>query len=387
MTRLLGFALAVSVAGQPVTLRLSAEKPKYVAGEGVRLKLHVRAEAAGELESVELNRAATRIHLRRAGAPATVLTGADHIRLFPDKALAGVGSTFSVRAKQEWDAELDLLQYARPLTAGRYTVEVEYRGARSGPATFEIVPAQLGHSRWRWFGGTELAGVYAANGKWFHTARPKRDLSVVLFATEIGSARPDVSEVPRSAYFPGIAGTRVERIVVWAEQAKLCWLPVTGSGPAGSARCESSGLQAPIRIAEPALQTADGELRAVVFANGRLVEMRAGSSFGKRTIAERKGLRDVAVSWEPEPRLLLAEDASISEMNWSGEAKRLGAFTGAWTGFETEEWNGASTIVAATKTQKWRWRSDRPGLERTPAGFQLRQWRIEPSTSTGFTAR
>ena len=387
MTRLLGFALAVSVAGQPVALRLSAEKPKYTAGEGVKLKLHVRAEVAGELESVELNRAATRIHLRRAGAPATVLTGADHIRLFPDKALAGVGSTFSVRAKQEWDAELDLLQYARPLTAGRYTVEVEYRGARSGSATFEIVPAQLGDSRWRWFGGTELAGVYTANGKWFHTARTKRDLSVVLFATELGAALPAAAAAPRLAYFPGTAGTRAERIVVWAEQAKLCWLPVTGSGPVARPKCEETGLQGPIRLAEPALQTVEGELRAVVFANGRVVEIRAGSTTGKRTLAERKGLRDVAVSWEPEPRLLLAEDSSFSEMQWSGEAKRLGAFTGAWVGFETEEWNGASTVMAVTKTKKLRWRNDKPGLDTLPPNFQLRQWRIEPSTSTGFTAR
>jgi len=387
MTRLLGFALAVSAAGQSVTLRLSAEKPAYVAGEGVRLKLHVRAEAAGELESVELNRAATRIHLRRAGGPPVILTGADHIRMFPEKAMAGVGSTFSVRANQEWDAELDLLQYARPLAAGRYTVEVEYRGARSGPASFDVVPAQLRHSRWRWFGATEFAGIYAANGNWFYTARPKHDLSVVLFAAEIGAARLAVGAEPRLAYFPGFAGTRAERIVVWTELGNLCWLPVTGSGPAGRLRCEASGLQTPIRIAEPALQTADGELRAVVFSRGRVVEMRIGSTVKKRTLTERKSLLDVAVSWEPEPRLLLAEDSGVLEMQWGGESKRLGSFTGAWVGFETEETNGASAIAAVTKERKFLWRSDKSGLERMPAGFQLRQWRIEPSPSTGFTVR
>ncbi len=387
MTRLLVFLLLFCRLGaQPVAMTLHAEKPVWVAGEGVRLRLHVRAEADGELESIELNRSATRIHLRSVTGTATVLTGADHLRLFPEKVMAGVGTSFHVRAKQEWDAELDLLQYALPLPAGRYTAEVEYRGARSGLAAFEVAPAVLGPARWRLYGGTELAGVYAANGKWFHTARTVRDPRVVLFTAEIGNAVPAVTELPRLAYFPANAGTHAERLVVWTEGSRFCWLAVTGSGPAGSRQCADSRLPGRVQLAEPALQTLAGELRAVLFSARTAVEIRVpmGGAAIKRNVAEGRDIKGVAVSWEPEPALLLMDGSNLFRARFDGERTRLRSMMGTWTGFETEEWNGVSTIVASTRSSSVRWRNDESALESLPAGFRLWRWRVTGSAGTGY---
>lgn len=387
MTRLFVFLLLlVRLGAQPAALTLRAVKPVWVAGEGVRLRVHVRAEADGEYESIELNRSATRIHLRPASGPATVLTGADHLRLYPEKALAGVGTSFAARAKQEWDTELDLLQYALPLAAGRYTAEVEYRGVRSGPAAFEVVPAVLGPARWRSFGGTELAGVYAANGKWFHTARAVRDPRVVLFTAEIGNAVPAVTELPRLAYFPANAGMRAERVVVWTEGSRLCWLPVTGSGPAGKRQCADSRLDGRVQLAEPALQTLAGELRAVVFSARTAVEIHVppGGTASIRNVAGGRDIKGVAVSWEPEPALLLMDGSILFRARFDGERTRLRSMTGTWAGFETEEWNRVSTIVASTRSSSVRWRNDQPALESVPAGFRLWRWRVSGSAGTGY---
>lgn len=289
--------LARMLAAQapPLELQIRSPKASYLAGEDVKLTVHVKALAQAQIDPVELNPNTTRIRLRRSGEPAVVLTGQDHIRLFPQRALAGLGAPVAVNAGQEWDTEISLAAFSRPLPVGEYTASVTYGMAKSGEAAFRIVPTKVTGARWL-FSGEDLFGVYQAGGKWFYTGRAGHDLSVMLFAVDIGPARQGVTDGPRIADFAGFPGTRPERIVAWMEGSRFCWMGATASGPSGAPQCKETGVPNG-RLAEPVLQGFDGEIRAAVLGEKSAVTV--GSALPPAPVRLERTSAEVYVRWEP----------------------------------------------------------------------------------------
>src|SRR5438477_9915432 len=113
----------------PLRVALSARKTRVAAGESVLLDLAQTVLADVVLETVELNRDRTRVHLTRLdgdGASET-LTGLDHARLHRVELTERIGRTMRLPAGTSFETFVDLPKYRRALPAGRWRIELSYR--------------------------------------------------------------------------------------------------------------------------------------------------------------------------------------------------------------------------------------------------------------------
>ena len=288
----IGCAVA-RAAGAPLSLKLVARKGRVAVGEGIVIDIHQRVAADLDLESVELNRDRTRVTIRRLDVGARdphaqplSLTGADAIKLHRRSPLQGVGSKGRARAGSAWTSALELLQYTRPLAAGRYRIGLSYR-LGDGPAAavidagtvdVEVVPAALASAAFHWFGGAtprdQLGALWTADvdgrRRWYYEVASAHDPTVVDTSVDLEIAGTHPLGAPLLAHLGGIAATHYERRVAWVDAAGLGWLRVHAGGRAGGPMFLSHGLGArpAPRLVDPPLQTEDDALRAVVVGAG-----------------------------------------------------------------------------------------------------------------------
>jgi hypothetical protein len=276
--------LASKLFGQaPISLQASARKARTLVGESILIELRQTLRADLDLESVELNRDRTSIAVTPLGGPGggRILSGKDYIALHHAPPLSGIGRAFRGKAGAAWTSQLNLFDYTRPPPSGRYRIAVSYRYgdspssvARANEIEIEVIPAKLLTAHFRWFGGSdargELAALWAAEdlGKphWFYQVSHKLDPSAVVSAADVGSAVIPAQAAPTLAHLNDIAGNQYERVAVWTDGARLCWLKIADSGSLGSSSCTDAGLnpRREVRLADPPLQLRGGGLAAVL---------------------------------------------------------------------------------------------------------------------------
>ncbi len=268
-----------TIPSPPLRLALTPAAPSFVVGESVVLRIEHTVFEPLAMETVELNRARTRLHLLDADGRAVTLTGEDHVRLYRISPLRDVGRTFDAPAGQTWTSDLDVFEYTRSLPAGSYVVWVDYRYGdeetevvRTNDARFEVVPLAVDSVAPRWFGGDgvrdDLASACASwspGARWFFRVAARHDAGLVVTSAEVGIV-PSARTAPSLAHLNDIAAMHFHRVFTWLEDGALGWMPVQprgrDAGPVSIAH--GLALDPPPACAEPALQLRDGGMAALV---------------------------------------------------------------------------------------------------------------------------
>jgi hypothetical protein len=263
----------------PLTLRLKAAAPSFVVGQSVVLRIEHTVFEPLAMETVELNRARTRLNLLGSDGHAVTLTGEDHVRLYRVSPLSDVGRAFDAPAGQSWTTDLDLFEYTLPLPVGAYVAWVDYRYGdedtevvRTNDARFEVVPLAVDSVVPRWFGGDgardELASACASwspAARWFFRVAARHDAGLVVREAEVGAV-PSARTAPSLAHLNDIAAMHFHRVFTWLEDHGLGWMGVQprGRDTEPSSIAHGLALDPPPACAEPALQLREGGVAAVV---------------------------------------------------------------------------------------------------------------------------
>jgi hypothetical protein len=382
MSRLAAIRVVLLLLGSnadaaPLSIRAEASKPRTIAGESIVIHLHQRITAPLEMEPVELNRDRTRVRvIPAAGGTAMVFSGQDYLRLHgvPGAEPGELGHSFHAAAGDAFTNDLDLLQYSRPLPAGRYHIEISYRWGQTvaevvpaNPVEVEVAPAKLLSAEYRWFGPpdrrTDLGSIWLAQDgakvRWlFQIATPK-DPGAVLSAAEVAvtAARPPYA--PRLAHLNDSVGMHYDRHAVWIEAGRLCWQPVHTGGLATKPACIDHGLaDAGAQIADPPLERRAGGLGALVTgmnAAGQAVatalDIAHDGKLMRRTIPLKSRPEQAVVAWsnavgEPASTLYWLGPAGLHRTNpVTGYDEILGADAGK-AALSINQWLGTGSVVA-----------------------------------------
>jgi hypothetical protein len=263
----------------PLDLRLSARHPRTLVGEGILFDLAVRVAAALEMDTPELNRDRTSIHIQSAGGKTRTLTGADYMRLHHVHPLSQVGQMMPVAAGQQWTVEVNLFHYTTALPAGSYAVSLAYRYGKTAAESvstnavnIEVAPAKLSSVSYRWLGGAQpretLASVWAAadgaQEQWFYQIANRRNPAAVETAVRIGQPARHPGAKPMVAHLNDIQSMHFKKFVVWEQDGEFGAIQVHTAGRAGEARFLKHGLQAGARLVDPPLQLHHGGLLALL---------------------------------------------------------------------------------------------------------------------------
>ena len=266
----------------PLEIALAAPAPRALVGASVALELSIRVNADLAMETVELNRSRTRLLLETENSESRIeWSGQNYIGLHQVHPLRNVGSRFHAAAGREWKVALNLFDYTRPLPVGRYRLTLSYRygetdseTVRTNTVAFEIVPAELLSSTYRWFGGSDayqtIGSLWTArdeNGAahWFYQTASKDDPGVVDSAADLNEATENWETAPRLAHLNGIADFHFDRYVVWTEAENLCWFRAHSGGRLSETKRIRHGLAANSAIlAESPLHCEAGGCRALL---------------------------------------------------------------------------------------------------------------------------
>lgn len=272
----------------PLTIAIRAKTGRTVVGEPALIEVEQKTTADLTLETVELNRARTRLTLTPVDppGPAEVLTGADHARLYGVADIEQLGRTFKAPAGSAWKGLLELGQWRRPLAPGRWRLELSYRwgdgpdALQAGPVDLEVAAAPTLEVAPRWFARRNPRGSLAAvrtvrDGeatRLLYQVSPARDPGLVSVGVDVTgddlvTAVGDAA--PRLAHLNAIEDMRYERWMAWVGPEAVGWLQCQKRGRAGGPGRKAHALDAtpPPRLVDPPLHTADGRLVVAAIGN------------------------------------------------------------------------------------------------------------------------
>jgi hypothetical protein len=379
--------LSCHAGGAQLTIRAEAAKPRTVAGESIVIHLRQKVSAALEMEPVELNRDRTRVRIVPAGGGAPKeFSGEDYVRLHGERGAepADLGQSFHAAAGEAWSSDLDLLQYSRPLAAGRYRVEISYRYgtaadavARANPVEVEVAAAKLLTAAYRWFGApsrrTGLGSIWTVQDgnrvRWFLQTATARDPGAVLSATEFAVTAAAPPSPPRLAHLNDIAAAHYDRFAVWLAAGRLCWQPVHAGGLGTNPVCVDHGLAADhARLADPPLERRAGGLGVVLTGRNAagqsvaaVLDIAADGKVRQRVVALGSAPESAVVAWSNGPEETAAALYSVSAKGMvrtdlangreqvllagAGEAVAIDQWIGAGAAYGVVDEAGARRIV------------------------------------------
>src|SRR4051812_26748657 len=223
------------MAEAPLTLRLAARKPRTVVGEGIILDVVHEVQSELEMETVDLNRSRTEVFvsaLDQGEYGNRVLTGEDYMVLHRHPPLIPVGTRFVAPAGSAWTVQLDLCKYARPLSAGKYRIELAYRFGpgqaeivHSNAVTVEVTPVELRELEYRWLGGADarerLSSIWVVDSpdgpRWVYESATPHDPGVVETAADLELTGIAPVGPVRLAHLNDIAPLHWERFACWRD--------------------------------------------------------------------------------------------------------------------------------------------------------------------------
>jgi len=378
----------------PLQLRLTARKPRILAGEGIVLGIVHRVFSDLEMETVELNRSRTSLRITPVGERGQILTlcGADHAALHGIHPLTEIGRRFRAPAGSAWTSDLQLLNYACPLAAGRYRIELSYRygdsaqdTCASNPVDVEVVPAMLLTSDFRWFGGSaardQLATLWTARDgsrvHWiFQTARGM-DPGAILSAVDLEVPDP-LGATPELAHLNDIASFHYERYVVWVDGSRVGWLKASDEQRLSESASTSHGLDGQPVCADPPLQRRGGGFFAVLVGRAKgapsfsVVEADQDGNVQTRLVSVGDSPQGSAVvAWSEQEEtatgsvfFIGSEPRSIVQVDLSGGPPRSMAARGEVLRLALDQWLGRANILALIRREGrmevLRWNLARP---------------------------
>jgi len=264
----------------PLELTLHAPKAQFVVGEGVVLQIEQVAHAALELESIDLNRDRTTVHVwaSRGGILSKAsFRGEDHCALHRISTFQELGERFSVQPGQAWTSELELLRFDRPLVEGHYRVEIEYRYGtsagdvvRSNAVEFDVIRGEVGRCAWRWYGADspkdELAVFWkndGAIGKGWHFHRSVAHDPTILRTSALIGAQPAGDLRPTLAHLNDITHFHYTRWAIWIDGDSLVGMQFHPGGPMGAPVIAHHGLR-DATIVDPPLHRRDDVVTSLI---------------------------------------------------------------------------------------------------------------------------
>ena len=395
----------------PIALRLAAQKPRMLAGEGIVLDLALEVRTEVEMETVEINRGRTEVLVSALDGSEygnRVLTGEDYMVLHRHPALEPVGTRFVAPAGSAWTVQLELFRYSRPLPAGRYRIEVTYRWGtgeddlvQTNPVTVEVSPAKLLDVQHRWLGGADardrLSSLWQADGaggvRWLYQIAKAHDPSVIETAADLDMVAVAALAPARLAQINDIAAMHWERFACWREAAGMGWVKVHPYGRSGPIGVVPIGLaeQPPPRAVEPALQSRADVLHALRLGadpSGQpalaWIEVDRQGTTRQRLLPlpGRMPLAAVAAwkrSEEPvSATLFLVEPGDRGTLRLrstalaGGEQKILHESKGELVGLEIDQWMGFAWVHLVTRVQE----KDRVSGEQVER-LEIARWKFD----------
>jgi hypothetical protein len=363
----------------PLTLRLRPKKFRTLAGEGIVIEIAHQVFADLDMETVELNRSRTSVRITplTGDGETMTLSGAGHVALHRVHPLSEVGRRFRAPAGSAWTSDLQLLQYARPLAVGRYSIQLNYRYGDSPEETVttnavevEVAPANLLNSEFRWFGESAprdtIATLWTAREDrdihWmFQTARGK-DPNAILTAVDLELPDPPHSK-PRLAHLNDTASFHYERYAVWVDGESLGWLKTSDEQRLGEPASASHGLGSAPQLADPPLQRRGGGFFAVLAGwasrepSLSLIEVDDHGTTQRRILPARESAGGVAVvAWSEGDEtaagnvfLIAGDRHSIVLVDLSGGTPQSLAAPGEVVTVAVDQWLGRGKLLALVR--------------------------------------
>jgi hypothetical protein len=386
----------------PIELRLSAQKPRLLVGEGVVVGLQVRVLASVDLETLELNRNRTAIRVNSPNGFSRVFTGIDYLNAHGISPLSQIEDLFHAEAGAQWTVAVELLNFSGPLPVGRYVISLSYRygdteaeSVATNPVLVEILPAELISAEYRWLGGATardvLGSVWTARSldhafeQWVYQNADARNPGAVQFAAGIGcpAARPGAR--PVLAHLNDVHPMHFEKYVVWVQDDAMGYVKVHSGGVSGPPQFVKHGLGGDARLADPPLHRRDDGLVALVLGTGpsgqpacSVLTVESSGASSSRLSLLRAAARKALVLWPAEdlgaPLVYLSDDRGGVELLGGGRSGEA-PFQRPVTELLLSQWMGKGTVggcfVEDTSLRVFAMDSSTPGNARGfEEGFQ-----------------